>query len=169
MSDCGGQANAFKGLSIKTGNPGKRPGEWWDSDNGTQAGPTRERVNGVEGCAVGAAGDYDCVMFLPIAVKNPAPTGTPSRYKFFVTKILAFRVTANGSNKHTGTLLEDYVVTGPDDPTWCPTCEGIVVVRLTSGPLPPSFRDAQWAGAFAPARSLVVVGATGLEPVTSRM
>jgi len=146
--DCGLKSSNFKGLAEQNGNAGKVLGEAWNGDGGTQAGPTRVRVNGVEGCSENTAAPYDCVVILPIATDNPAPI-KQSAGKFTVVQYGAFRISSCGSNCHAGTLLEDFIIAPPTGTGqwtgsngWTRDSTSIVSVRLTAlgqclwGPMP---------------------------------
>ncbi|MEA2583607.1 MAG: hypothetical protein QOF33_1692 [Thermomicrobiales bacterium] len=131
IARCGLSNSSFKGLADQASNSGKALGEYWTADNGVKAGPTRVRVSGIEGCARNAADPYTCVLLLPVATDNPAPVSSNPR-KFYVVKILAFRVASCGSNCHKGTLLDDYIVSGPNTGGWTRDSGGVAVVKLTS-------------------------------------
>jgi Flp pilus assembly protein TadG len=117
----------WKGLNDQAANVGKSVPGWLNYDNGTQAGPTREKVNGAEGCAANTQDPYNCVMLIPIAKPSP----TPSNAQVYVVGYAAFKVTTVGSNTHNAQLLDDYIVTGGGATTgWCRDCGGPVVIRL---------------------------------------
>jgi len=133
VEDCGAQSSSFNGTSVRSNaNDNKREGDTWTGDTGTIAGPVRFAVNGIDGCAVGDSGPDDCVLILPIATNAPLPVKNGGEVDFQVPRLAAFLVTKTASNRHTGTLLEDYVVSGPGENTWCRGCHGIVVVRMTA-------------------------------------
>jgi Putative Flp pilus-assembly TadE/G-like len=67
----------WKGLNDQDGNEGRSTPGWFGWDNGTVAGPTREKVNGAEGCAANTNAPYNCVMLVPIASdRDHEPTGS---------------------------------------------------------------------------------------------
>jgi Flp pilus assembly protein TadG len=136
VARCGLSNSSFKGLADQEKNTqckqrGNKAGcldQYWYADNGVKDGPTRVKVNGMQGCEPGQAAN--CVMILPIATNNPAPISSNPR-QYYVVQMAAFFVSEGKGEKHTGTLLEDYVIAGDGQPGWCPTCGGIAVVRQT--------------------------------------
>lgn len=139
VSRCGLGDSSFKGIAAQGGNVGKKLNQWWDGDTGTQAGPMREEVNGIQGCKIGTPEPYNCVMFLPIATNNPPGYKDGSTPKFTIKAMGAFYVTSCGSNCHKGTLLGGYSVSPPAGlPDWTGSNgwvrggDGTVTVRLTT-------------------------------------
>jgi len=132
ITDCNARSSSWKGLAGDAGdNTNKQRNEYWMGRGGTRAGPTRVRVNGIEGCQQGQDAN-NCVVLLPIAMSSPAPKKHGHDVEFYVVQIAAFRVAETAANRHSGTLLRDYIVTGPGDNNWCITCNEIAVVRMTS-------------------------------------
>ncbi|MDI3340243.1 MAG: pilus assembly protein TadG-related protein [Sphaerobacter sp.] len=139
IADCGAPSSKFKGLADQDANEGLGVGDWFISDNGVKAGPTRVRVNGVGGCQKGADGDFNCIMVLPIATDNPPPVKAGPNIKLKVVAFGVFRVSACGANCHQAELLGQYVI-GPGDPNdgWIPDLQddwqvgdnGLLMVRL---------------------------------------
>lgn len=128
-ADCSSQADRFKGLADQTKNAGKTAPAWFYYDTGTKAGPTREKVNGAEGCAANTPEPYNCVMLIPVATNNPAESGNSKQV--YVVGYAAFKVTTVDSNSHNAQLLDDYIITGVGgSDTWCQACGGTVVIRL---------------------------------------
>ena len=101
-------------------------------DNGTVAGPTREKVNGAEGCAANTNAPYNCVMLVPIASdRDHEPTGSKDNGGDLWSSATAFKITEVNSNTHNAQLLDDYIVTGTGTTIgWCRDCGGPVVIRL---------------------------------------
>lgn len=131
INRCGLHDSSWKGLAAQGANSNKSINEWWVGDTGTQAGPTRENVRGVEGCAQYTQPPYNCVMFLPVAQELPEGTKKEgSDPMLYVVKILPFRVTSCGANCHQGELLENYIVSGPSESGWCRECGDIAVIKL---------------------------------------
>ncbi len=134
VADCGRKSNSFKGLADPNANANQSVPGWFDSLTGVKAGPTRTRVNGINGCQPGDASTDGCVLILPIATNNPAPSGN----SFYVVTTAAFFVRHCGANCHEGVLLENYQVQpdGLDEWTgshgWKPGDKGLVTVRLTN-------------------------------------
>jgi Flp pilus assembly protein TadG len=131
VADCGNQAEDWKGLSDPDSDFSKAIPGWFDSLNGDKAGPTRVRVNGINGCAAGTTDPNGCVLIVPIASK--AVNG-----EFYVETIGAFYVTQSHANAHVGVLLKDYDIqvigsggwTGSNG--WKVGDDGLIEVRLTS-------------------------------------
>ncbi|HEY7029708.1 MAG TPA: pilus assembly protein TadG-related protein [Thermomicrobiales bacterium] len=134
IGDCGIASSSFKGLADQNSNNGKELGEYWYGDTGTKAGPTRFKVQGIEGCAEGTAEPYNCVLFLPVASNSahghPA-VKSGSQRKFWIVKVLAFRIASCGANCHEGTLLDDYLSFGGAVTGWSRDSGAVAVVRLT--------------------------------------
>lgn len=126
VADCNMPSNSFKGLADQSANANLTVPNWFSDLNGVRAGPTRTKVNGIQGCQAGQDAD-NCVLILPVAVDNPSG----QKGRLYVVAYAAFLVTQSGANQHTGTLLLDYVPTGPGTPGWTRTTPGPVVVRLT--------------------------------------
>ncbi len=130
VADCGNKSNSFKGLSDPDSNYGKSIPGWFDTLTGVKAGPTRVRVNGIQGCDVGTTDPNGCVLIVPIA--SQASNG-----QFYVVTIGAFLVTQSHANAHEGVLLENYdiQVSGLDawdgSNGWTPGAGGLVTVRLS--------------------------------------
>lgn len=134
VEDCDAQGSSFKGTTVRSNaNDNNRAGDTWIGDTGTQAGPTRFAVNGIKGCGKNLSNDNQdgCVMILPIATNSPTPAKSGNEFSFTVPQLGAFLVKRTGANKHTGTLLQDYVVTDASSETWCRTCQGVEIIRLT--------------------------------------
>jgi hypothetical protein len=131
VEDCDIDTSSFKGRAKPGANNGKGEGEWWYGDNGVKAGPTNQVVNGIEGCKSGSTTPYDCVVFLPVATMDPPSVADGSDRKFFVLKIMPFKIVAKDANGHIGILMESYIVSGPGEDTWCRDCDGAVVIKLT--------------------------------------
>lgn len=131
VQDCGIPSASFKGLADTAANDGLDISQWWHGDTGTKAGPTREKVNGVQGCANNVASPYNCVMLLPIATNDPKPKKQGSDRQFFIMTVLAFQISQTASNQHVGKLLGSYVVSDDGSEDWCPGCGGVVVIRLS--------------------------------------
>jgi hypothetical protein len=131
IADCDMKSSSFKGLADQEANAGLPVGTWWDGDTGVKAGPTRVEVNGIQGCAQATTAPNDCIMLLPVAANPPKAEKQGSTPKFFIVRLAAFMVTRVSANEHYGTLLDDYMVSGPSEPGWCRDCGGVVVVRLT--------------------------------------
>ena len=120
----------FNGITNQDANKNKSGNQWFEYTEGTDAGPTREAVNGIKGCQLGQ--NVDCVMFIPIATNNPSEISAPAPKNVFVVGYAAFWVTRESSNGHYGKLMDDYIVSGPSDPNWCRDCMvGGAVVRLS--------------------------------------
>ncbi|MGA7672419.1 MAG: TadG family pilus assembly protein, partial [Nitrolancea sp.] len=130
VADCGNKSNSFKGLADPDSNYGKSIPGWFDTLTGTKAGPTRVRVNGIQGCDVGTTDPNGCVLIVPIA--SQASNG-----EFYVVTIGAFLVTQSHANAHVGVLLENYQIQvnglGEWDGSngWTPGAGGLVTVRLS--------------------------------------
>jgi hypothetical protein len=132
VEDCGIPSASFKGLADPDENVGRDLNEWWNGDTGTKAGPTRERVNGTDGCANNVASPYNCVMLIPIATNDPPPIKQGNDRLFYVMAVLAFEVQQTAANQHTGKLLDDYAASGPGSDEWCRSCQGTVVIHLSN-------------------------------------
>lgn len=131
--DCGIASSSFKGLAEQDSNNGKELNEYWYGDTGVKAGPTRNKVQGIEGCSTNTAAPYNCVLFLPISTNGAhghAPVKSGSDRKFWIVKILAFRVSSCGSNCHQGTLLDDYLAFGGSVSGWTRDGGYVGVVKL---------------------------------------
>jgi Flp pilus assembly protein TadG len=132
--DCGIASSSFKGLAEQDSNNGKELGEYWYGDTGVHAGPTRFKVEGIEGCAKDTPDPYGCILFLPVSSNSahghPA-VKSGSQRKFWVVKVLAFRISSCGANCHQGTLIDDYLSYGGAVPGWSRDSGGVAVVRLT--------------------------------------
>jgi Flp pilus assembly protein TadG len=132
--DCGIASSSFKGLADQTANNGKELGEYWYGDTGTKAGPTRVKVQGIEGCAQNTPEPYNCVLFLPVssnAAHGHPPIKSGSQRKFWIVKVLAFRISSCGANCHQGTLLDDYLSYGGAVTGWSRDSGGVAVIKLT--------------------------------------
>ncbi len=131
VADCGNKSNSFKGLADNTDNYGLTIPGWFDSKTGDKAGPTRVKVNGINGCAVGTTDPNGCVLIVPIA--SQASDG-----KFYVVTIGAFLVSQCHANCHEGVLLKDYQIQPDglgqwtDSGGWKPGDDGLTTVRLTN-------------------------------------
>ena len=126
---CKTTSGRFNGLADQNLNGGKEANAWHHYTEGTHAGPTREKVNGIQGCEIGQ--EVDCVMLLPIAVDNPSEDQAPEAKEVWVVGYAAFFVTYNDSNSHNGRLLGNYLVSGPSDQNWCRDCSnGVAVIRM---------------------------------------
>jgi Putative Flp pilus-assembly TadE/G-like len=124
-ASCGTSSADWKGLNDQNANEGKPVPGWLNYDNGTQAGPTREKVNGAEGCAANVGEPYNCVMLLPVA-----KVGSQNN-SLYIVGYAAFKITSVGSNTHNAQLLDDFIVTGSGATTgWCRDCGGPVLIRL---------------------------------------
>ncbi len=134
VAGCDTHGNRFKGVSDK-GNYGKDIPGLFDYDHGDRAGPTRTRVNGVNGCAAGTtvATANNCVLIVPIA------SGSVDD-QLLVQTVGAFLVTQcrPSGNCHEGVLLKDYVVQ-PDglgewtgSHNWKPGDQALITIRLTN-------------------------------------
>ena len=121
-----------KGLADEGKNADKMVNDWWYGDTGTKAGPTREKVNGIAGCNNKAAAPYNCVVLLPVATNDPAPQRNGNDRLFFILAVMAFDINQTASNQHTGKLLDNDVVSGPGDNTWCRDFGRAVVLHLSS-------------------------------------
>jgi hypothetical protein len=100
-------------------------------NEGTSAGPVLTAVNGVNGCKVGQY--TNCVMLLPILTDNPSEAQAPEAKYLYAVNYGAFYVTDDYPNGHYGRLLQNYIVSGPSDDTWCRDCStGAAVVRLSA-------------------------------------
>lgn len=131
IADCGNKSNSFKGLSDPNSDYGKTIPGWFDTLTGDKAGPTRVRVDGIQGCASGTDDPNGCVLIVPIA--SQASNG-----KFYVVTVGAFLVTQSHANAHVGTLLSNYVIGTPSGQGqwdgsngWTPGAGGIVTIRIT--------------------------------------
>lgn len=136
IDDCGLKSNKYKGVGWQSSNVGKSVPGTWTGDTGDQAGPVTQNITGPEGCAAGATGDYNCVMFLPIAIDNPKSvwnnTDPDSKIDFHIVAYGAFYVSNNGSNKHIGKFMYDYSVRGAGTPgSWSPGSTTPITIRLT--------------------------------------
>jgi Flp pilus assembly protein TadG len=138
VTDCGAVGASFDGIADTDANEGKEIGEYWLGEPGTQAGPTRVTVSGVEGCAANTTSGYDCIMVLPIATNNPAVIGPNDSPEFYIVMYAAFRVRRVAANMHAGVLLDDYVIAPPagtgswtGSNGWTAGAGGVVMVRLT--------------------------------------
>jgi Flp pilus assembly protein TadG len=129
VEDCDIDTSSFKGRAKQGANGSATIPGWWYGDTGTSAGPTRETVNGIDGCTNGTGSPYDCVAFLPVAVMDPPSVADGSDRKFYVVAMLPFKLEQTKANQHVGTLLK-YVVNGPGDNTWCRDCGGTAVIKL---------------------------------------
>jgi hypothetical protein len=129
IADCGLKSSDYKGLADQEANDGNGLNEWWDGLNGTKAGPTRVKVRGIEGCDANAPSPYNCVMILPIATDDPNAKKQGSVPKLYVVQFGAFWVTETAANKHSGRLLENYIITGPGSTSPCGgrDCSGAMV------------------------------------------
>ncbi len=126
-SKCGIGNSSWKGLNPQDQNVGKTTPGWFKWDTGTQAGPTRDKVNGADGCNANTGMPYNCVMLVPIA-SNKTHTTTGS--DIWVVGYAAFRITEIDKNSHNALLLDDYIVAGPGTSDWCQDCGGATVIRL---------------------------------------
>ena len=95
--------------------------------SGTQAGPGRTGIVGVQACEANTPVPYNCVMFLPLAKDDPMPTDR----ELWVFGLAAFSVSSCGSNCHNALLLRDYVTSGKGTNDWNPDLEAPVVICLT--------------------------------------
>jgi Putative Flp pilus-assembly TadE/G-like len=118
----------WNGLANGAANAGKEAPDWFHYESGTKAGPTRTEVSGAQGCEEGAAEPYNCIMFLPLAVNSPEPNDN----KLWVVGYAAFYVWPKDTNEYYGKLIDEYLVSGPGDDSWCRDCEGAVTVHLSS-------------------------------------
>ena len=131
VEDCDIDTSSFKGRAKPGANGESTVPGWWSGDTGTKAGPTSDTVHGIEGCEDGSESPYDCVAFLPVAVMEPPSVADGSDRKFFIVALLPFMIEQTAANQHVGTLVRDYIVSGPSEPTWCRDCDGAVVIKLT--------------------------------------
>jgi Flp pilus assembly protein TadG len=136
VADCGNQAEKFKGVSLQDDNETKTIPAWFDVDNGEKAGPTRSKVNGINGCQDLEKNPDGCVLIVPLATNNPAPSGG----NFYVVSSAAFVIhsCSPSGNCHTGTLLGEYTISPPSglgewtgSNGWKPGGKGLVIERLT--------------------------------------
>lgn len=119
VAGCGMGSNDFKGLAKPNANDGKDVDEWWSGDNGVKAGPTRVKVNGIQGCDANDDVMDNCVLILPIATNSPSAKKVGSVPTFYIVHFGAFLVTETAKNEHSGKLLENYIVTGPSTTSPC--------------------------------------------------
>jgi hypothetical protein len=132
INDCAAQANRFKGLANQDANPGVTAPNWFGYDTGVTAGPTRTKVDGLNGCQTGAPPDA-CVLILPIAIDNPAEQGNSK--SVWVVTFAPFYVTQTGSNTHSGKLLSNYIIYGGGQTAsggWFQGYSGPIAIKLTS-------------------------------------
>lgn len=137
VAGCGLGSNDFKGLAEdrnnKPDNTGKGLNEYWNAQPGVHAGPTRTKVNAINGCGQNVDPN-GCVMMIPVS--SDAAHGYPSdksgsQSKLYIVKVLAFKVRQCGSNCHTATLLDDYIAWGASEQgSWTRDSNGIVVIKL---------------------------------------
>jgi hypothetical protein len=127
-ASCTLSSGDWKGLNDQAGNVGLSAPGWFNWTNGTQAGPTRDKVNGADGCAANTPAPYNCVMLVPIV--SYLNGHTPSQTKIWVVGYAAFRITEVNSNTHNALLLDDYIVAGAGTSDWCQDCGGATVIRL---------------------------------------
>jgi hypothetical protein len=113
------KSNSFKGLADQNSNVGKKVKEWWSGDTGVKAGPTRVKVNGIQGCNANDDITDNCILILPIATDSPAAKKQGSTPTFYIVHLAAFMVKQTASNEHTGTLLDNYIVSGPATTSPC--------------------------------------------------
>jgi hypothetical protein len=125
-ADCGVPSSSWKGLSNQDANGNKKTAGWFIYDTGDKAGPTRTTVAGANGCEAGTVTFNGCIMILPIATNSPAPDDK----QIYVVGFAAFSVTTIDSNTHEGVLLDDYLIPGEGENSWCRDCGGIAVIRL---------------------------------------
>jgi hypothetical protein len=129
-SGCDALSARFNGITDQFTNAGKQANSWLLYTEGTASGPVLTAVNGAQGCKVG---EYtNCVMLLPIVTNNPSEAQAPGPKQLYAVTYGAFYVTDDYPNGHFGRLIEDYIVSGPSDETWCRDCNsGAAVVRLS--------------------------------------
>jgi hypothetical protein len=126
---CNAKAANFNGLNDQDANDNKGKNQWFNYIEGTQAGPTRTKVEGAQGCGTNTSAPYNCVMILPIAVNSP-PEDAAHQKQVYVVGWAAFYVTNCGSNCHNAKLLDNHVVTGPGQDGWTRDDGGPIVIRL---------------------------------------
>ncbi len=133
VADCGLGNQSFKGVASQDTNLNSTIPGWFNVENGVKAGPTRSRVNGINGCQAGQNPD-NCILIVPIAVDYPPPSGG----QFYVVNSAAFQVYSCGANCHEGVLLGSYQILTPTglgpwtgSNGWKPGRGGVVSERLT--------------------------------------
>lgn len=132
INNCKAKNPRMKGLANQDANTGLTAPNWFNYDTGVKAGPTRTKVDGINGCQTGQAADQ-CVLILPIAVDNPPESGNSKQT--YVVAFAPFYVQQTGANTHSGTLLSNYIIYGQGQTGgngWTPGYVGPIVIRLTS-------------------------------------
>ena len=145
-------------------NDGRVAGETWSGRKGASTGPIatqRFTVDGVQGCygsnpAGNASGnpavnaknfgssiEGNCILLIPIfsdersgvaPICPMSPTTSQTPCKFFVTKVLAFKVSKIDNGHFEARLLDDYPTFGGSYPGWSRDSGGAVVVKLKDDP-----------------------------------
>jgi hypothetical protein len=128
VATCGAGNNAFKGLNDQDASEGitDLPATLFH-DTGVHAGPTRTRIQGINGC--GAVQDDNCVMILPVATSI---TGPP-QHRADAVMYLPFLIEETGANSHSATLIsKSYLTTLPTTGTssWTIGSTGLVSARM---------------------------------------
>ncbi|HVX30029.1 MAG TPA: pilus assembly protein TadG-related protein [Nitrolancea sp.] len=131
INHCGLQSSDFKGAALQSTNKLLQTPDWFSFSNGDNAGPIAESVLGIQGCKANGLPVNNCVAFLPVAVPDPNQSAHPG--KLWTVLIAPFYIQQIGSsgNKHSGTLIGDYVVEGSGIPGWTPDNPLPTVIRLT--------------------------------------
>jgi Flp pilus assembly protein TadG len=132
INGCNTKGNRFKGLANEDANANLTAPNWFNYDTGTKAGPTRTKVDGINGCQAGQAADQ-CVLILPIAVDNPPEQGNSK--STWVVAFAPFWVQQTGANTHSGTLLSNYIIYGSGQTAttgWNTGYIGPIAIRITS-------------------------------------
>jgi Flp pilus assembly protein TadG len=131
VEKCDAKAERYKGLADVDVNRDRSASGWFMYKEGDSAGMISQDVEGLDGCKAGQE-VVDCVVFLPIAVNDPAESGNDRQ--LWVVAFSPFYVTAPKANEHHGKLISDYMVYGRGQDGnwgWTPEFEGPITIRLT--------------------------------------
>ena len=131
IEKCDAKASRYKGLADTATNATAEAPGWFTYKEGTSAGLISADVDGTDGCRAGQE-VVNCVVFLPIAVNDPAESG--NNRELWVVAFAPFYVTAPKSNEHQGMLLANYMVYGrgqSGDWGWYQGYDGPITIRLT--------------------------------------
>jgi Flp pilus assembly protein TadG len=118
------------------GNAGRPVPGYFSTGNGTGVGPVNQAVVGAGGCDLYRTEPYNCIMILPIA-REETPPKDGQLYVVGFAPFYVFGVSSSGgpcnNNCQTfnATLLDDFLTIGESQNTWCRTCGGVAVIRLT--------------------------------------
>jgi len=151
---------AYNDGSLSPNNDGRVAGDtWWGRRNSSKPDTQRftvDGVDGVDGCygsnpAGNASGnpavnamnfgsgiEENCILLIPV-FSNQNPKGDAPRCQmssakspceFFVTKVLAFKVSKISDSHYEARLLDDYPTFGGSYPGWTRDSGGSVVIKL---------------------------------------